>query len=68
LEALVGLLRRWPRRRRMSKGFLDEFSISLGRAPTWARVLRMNNKPMTMIYLLAETVIEYHDDLEALLT
>jgi hypothetical protein len=67
LDALAGLLRWWPRRR-MSKGFLDEFSISLGRAPTWTRVPRMNNKPMTMIYLPTETVIEYHDDLEALLT
>lgn len=46
LDVLAGLLRRWPRRS-TSKGFLGEFSISLGRAPTWARVPRINNKPMT---------------------
>ena len=31
---------------RTSKGFLYVFSISLGHAPTWARVPRVNNKPM----------------------
>jgi hypothetical protein len=65
LDALAGLPRRWPRRRK-SKGFLGEFSISLGRAPTWTRVPRMNNKPMMTMYLPAETATEYLDDFKAL--
>jgi hypothetical protein len=67
LDALAGLLRRWPRRRK-SKGFLGEFSISMERAPTWARVPRINNKPMMTMLLPAETATEYLDDLEALST
>jgi hypothetical protein len=46
-DALVGLLRRWPRRR-MSLDILGLFSTCLGRASTWARVPRMNNKLTTM--------------------
>ena len=48
LDVLAGLLRWWPRRR-TSKGFLGGFSKSLGCAPTWARVPRMNNKPITIM-------------------
>ena len=48
LDILAGLLMWWPRRR-TSKGFLSRFSKSLGCAPTWARVPRMNYKPMMMM-------------------
>ena len=43
LDALAGLLRRWPRWR-TSKYFLDMFSIFMGCAPTWIKVPIMNNK------------------------
>ena len=48
LDALAGLLRRWPRWR-TSKGFVTVFPISLGHAPTWARIPRVNIKPMMMM-------------------
>jgi len=67
LDVLAGLVRWWPRRR-TCKGFLGGFSKSLGCAPTWAKVPRMNNKPMTTVYLSAETATEYLDGLEALPT
>jgi hypothetical protein len=43
-------------------------SISLGHAPTWARVPRVNIKPTTTIRLSAETTSTCHNGLEALVT
>jgi hypothetical protein len=46
LDALVGLLRRWPRWR-ISLYIFKVLSTYLGYAPTWARVPRLHDKPKT---------------------
>jgi hypothetical protein len=67
LDALACLLRRWPRRR-MSLDISEVFFISLGRALTWARVPRVNNKPMIATLLPVEIEDACFDDLKALPT
>ena len=52
----------------MSKCILDVFSISLGCAPTWARVLRVNIRTMTTMKLLVEIVTACLDELVTLPT
>jgi hypothetical protein len=56
----------WWTRRRTSLDIFEVFSTRLEHAPTWARVPRVNNKPMTTSNSWQKKTTVCPDDLEAL--
>jgi hypothetical protein len=46
------------------RDFLGVISLSLGNAPTWIMVPRVNIRPKTMTHLSAEAATTWHDGLK----